>query len=113
MHFCPLKHLQKLPVWSVLFVWLFMSNLALAEQDKLVSETSTHDDEALGTLQLAITPGQREVVTGPVGIGPLEPIAEVACVPFRSSRLRVNECRSLLNSRNTISLYMILSCYRI
>ena len=113
MHFCPLKHLQQLPVWSVLFVWLFMSSLALAEQGELVSETSTHDEEALGALQLAIKPEQREAVTGPVGIGPLEPIAEVARVPFRSSRLRVDECRSLLNSRNTISLCMILSCYRI
>jgi hypothetical protein len=113
MHVCPLKHLQKLPVWSVLFVWFFMSSLALAEQGKLVSETGTHDEEALGAPQLAITPGQREVVTGPVGIGPLEPTAEVACVPFRSSRLRVDECRALLNSSNTISLCMILSCYRI
>ena len=113
MHFCPLKHLLRLPVWTVLFVWLFMSGLALAEQGKLVSETSTHDKETLGGLQLAIKPGQREAVTRPVGIGPLEPIAEVARVPFRSSRLRIDECRSLLNSRNTVSLSMILSCYRI
>jgi hypothetical protein len=113
MHFCPLKHLERLPVWSLLFVWLFMSSLALAEQGPLVSETSTHDEEALGALQPAIKPGQREAVTRPVGIGPLEPIAEVARVPFRSSRLRIDECRSLLNSRNTVSLSMILSCYRI
>jgi hypothetical protein len=113
MHFCPLKHLERLPVWSLLFVWLFMSNLALAEQGPLVSETSTHDEEALGALQPAIKLGQREAVTRPVGIGPLEPIAEVARVPFRSSRLRIDECRSLLNSRNTVSLSMILSCYRI
>jgi len=90
-----------------------MSSLALAEQGPLVSETSTHDEEALGALQPAIKPGQREAVTRPVGIGPLEPIAEVARVPFRSSRLRIDECRSLLNSSNTVSLSMILSCYRI
>ena len=100
-------------MWSLLFVWLFMSSLALAGQGKLVSETSTHDEEALGSLQLAIKSGQREAVTSPVGIGPLEPIAEVACISFQSFRLRVDECRSLLNSRNTISLCMILSCYRI
>ena len=100
-------------MWSLLFVWLFMSSLALAEQGPLVSETSTHDEEALGARQPAITPGQREAVTRPVGIGPLEPIAEVARVPFRSSRLGIDECRSLLNSRNTVSLSMILSCYRI
>ena len=100
-------------MWSLLFVWLFMSSLALAEQGPLVSETSTHDEEALGALQPAIKPGQREAVTRPVGIGPLEPIAEVARVPFRSSRLGIDECRSLLNSRNTVSLSMILSCYRI
>lgn len=100
-------------MWSVLFVWLFMSSLALAEQGNLVSETCTHEEEALGALQLALKPGQREAVTGPVGIGPLEPIAEVARVPFQSSRFRVDERHSLLNSRNTISLCMILSCYRI
>lgn len=100
-------------MWSVLFVWLFMSSLALAERGKLVNETSTHGEEALGALQPAIKPGQREVVTGPVGIGPLEPIAEVARVPFQSSRLRVDDYRFLLNSRNTISLCIILSCYRI
>jgi hypothetical protein len=100
-------------VWSVLFVSLFMSNLALAEQVTLVSETSTHDAETLGALLLAINPGQREAITSPVRIGPLEPIAEVARIPFQSSLLRVDDCRSLFNSRNTISLYMILSCYRI
>ena len=100
-------------MWSLLFVWLFMSSLALAELGPLVSETSAHDEEALGARQPAIKPGQREAVTRPFGIGPLEPIAEVARVPFRSSRLRIDECRSLLNSRNTVSLSMILSCYRI
>jgi hypothetical protein len=113
MHFCTLKHLQKLPLWSLLFVWLFMGSLARAEQVDLVNETSTHDEEALDTLQLAIRPGQIEGVAGPVGIGPLEPIAEVVRVPFLSPRLHIDECRSLLNSKNTISLCMIISCYRI
>ena len=100
-------------MWGVLFVWLFMSSLVLAEQVDLVSETSTHDEEALGTLQPAIRPGQIIGVAGPVGIDHLESIAEVARVPFLSSRLRVEECRSLLNSKHTINLCMILSCYRI
>ena len=113
MHFCPLKHLQRLPVWSLLFVRLFMGSLALAEQVDLVGETSTHDEEALDALQLAIRPGQIEGVAGPVGVGLLEPIGEVARVPFLSSRLRADECRSLLNSKNTINLCIIISCYRI
>ncbi|MEO7860836.1 MAG: hypothetical protein ABIU05_10395 [Nitrospirales bacterium] len=113
MQLCTLKYLQKLPVWSVLLVWFFMGGLALAEQIDLVSETSPHDEQALDALQLALKPGQIEAADDHVGIGPLDPIAEVARVPFVLSRLRVDEGRSLLNSKNTISLFMILSCYRI
>lgn len=100
-------------MWSVLFAWLFIGGVALAEQVDLVSETSAHDEQALDALQLAIKPGHIEVADDHVGIGPLDPIAEVARVPFLLSRLRVDEGRSLLNSQNTISLFMIFSCYRI
>lgn len=113
MRLCTPKYLQKLPVWSVLLVWFFMGSLALAEQIDLVSETSPHDEQALDALQLALKPGQIEAADDHVGIGPLDPIAEVPRVPFVLSRLRVDEGRSLLNSKNTISLFMILSCYRI
>ena len=94
-------------------MWLFMGGVALAEQVDLVSETSAHDEEALDALQLAIKPGQIEAAAGPVGFDLLEPIVEVARVSFLSSRLRVNECSPLLNSKSTIRLFMILSCYRI
>ena len=100
-------------MWSLLLVWFFMGGLALAEQIDLVRETSPHDEQALDALQLALKPGQIEAADDHVGIAPLDPIAEVARVPFVLSRLRIDEGRSLLNSKNTISLFMILSCYRI
>ena len=100
-------------MWSVLFLWLFMGSVALAEQVDLMTETSTQDEQALEALQQAIKPGQTETTAGPVGIGPLDPVTEVAGVPFLLSRLRVNECRPLFNSKSTIRLFMILSCYRI
>ena len=114
MHFCTLNWVWRLSVRSVLFAWLFIGGVALAEQVDLVSETSAHDEQALGALQLALKPGQIGAADDHVGIGPLDPIAEVARVPFfLLSRLRLDECRSLLNSKSTISLFMILSCYRI
>ena len=100
-------------MWSLIFVWLFMGGVALAEQVDLVSETSAHDEEALDALQLAIKPGQIEAAHCHIPIGSLEPMTEVARVPFLLSRLRVNECSPLLNSKSTIRLFMILSCYRI
>ena len=100
-------------MWSLIFVWLFMGGVALAEQVDLVSETSTQDEQALEALQLAFKPGKVGVAAGPVEIGPLDPVAKVAGVPFLLSRLRVNECSPLLNSKSTIRLFMILSCYRI
>lgn len=100
-------------MWSVLLVWFFMGGVALAEQVDLVGETSAHDEQALDALRLAIKPGQIEPADCHLPIGPLEPIVEVARVPFVLSRLRVDEGRSFLNSKNTISLFMILSCYRI
>jgi len=113
MRLCTLKYLQKLPVWSLLFIWLFMGGVVLAEQVDLVSETSAHDEQALEALQLAIKPGQIGAAADPVGLGPLDPVAEVTGVPFLLSRLRVTECSPLLNSKSTIRLFMILSCYRI
>src|SRR5262245_55770413 len=113
MHFCILKQLKSLSVWSLLFVWLFMGGVALAEQVDLVSETSTQDEQALDAWQLAIKHGHVEAAIDPIPINRVESVDEIAGVRFLLSRLLAAESRSRFNSTSTISLLVLLSCYRI
>ena len=113
MHCCILKQLKSLSAWSLLFVWLFMGGVALAEQVDLVSETSTQDEQALDAWQLAIKRGQVEAAIDHIPINRVESIAEIADVRFPLSRLLVAESRFRVNSTSTISLFVLLSCYRI
>jgi hypothetical protein len=111
-----LRRFQKSPkllVWGLLLVWLLLGGLALAEQVDLLIETSTHDEQALYGLILAIKPGQTEVDCDRI-ICPTPNIVE----PDRSTLAFLGPSgygyHPLLFTRtSTVPLFTFLSCYRI
>ena len=106
---------EKIVLGGLVFVWLLMGGLSLAEQMNIVNETGTHDEDALDSLQLAVKSEPFEDHAGPIPTNPRQPIIEIDVDPvlFVFSPLRIDSSRPLLRSKNTFSLFLTVSCYRI
>ena len=104
---------QKIVLGGLVLVWLLMGTLALAEQVNVLSETGPHDEDALANLQLAVKSEQLEDHAGPISTNPLRLTIELDPVPFVFSSLHIDPSRPLLRSKNTFSLLLMVSCYRI
>ena len=113
MQICRVIQFQKIVLGGLVLVWLLMGGLALAEQMHVVSETGPHDEDALASLQLAVKSEQLEDHAGPILPNLLQPIIEVDPVPYVFSSFHVDTSRPLLRSKNTFSLFLMVSCYRI
>ena len=113
MVICGVIRFQKIVLGGLVLVWLLMKGLALAEQVNVVSETGPHDEDALASLQLAVKSEQLEDHAGPISTNPLQLTIELDPVPFVFSSFRVDPSRPLLRSKNTFSLFLMVSCYRI
>ena len=64
-----------------------MGELALAEQMHVVSETGSHDEDALASLQLAVKSEPFEDHAGPIPTNLLQPMIEEYPVSFVFSAL--------------------------
>ena len=113
MQICGVIRFQKVVLWGLVLVWFLMGGLALAEQMNVLSETGTHDEHALDSLQLAVKSEPFEDHAGTIPTNPLQSNIQVDNAPFLCSPLHLDTSRPLLRSKNTFSLYLILSCYRI
>ena len=113
MQICRVMRFKKVVLGGVVLVWLLMGGLAFAEQMNVVSETGSHDEDVLDSLQLAVKSEQIEDHAGPIPTNPFQPTIEVDPVPCVFSPLRIDTSRPLLRSKNTFSLFLIVSCYRI
>lgn len=54
MRRCWTAHFNRWVMGSLMIIWLLLGSLALAEQLNIVSETGSHDEQALTDLQLAV-----------------------------------------------------------
>jgi len=113
MHICSVLRFQKVVLGGIVLAWLLMGGLAFAEQMHVVSETGPHDEDALESLQLAVKSEHSEDHAGLIPTNPFQPMIEVDPVPFVFSPLRIDTSRPLLPSKNTFSLFLMVSCYRI
>ena len=113
MLICGVIRFQKVVLGGIVFVWLLMGGLAFAEEMHVVSETGPYDEYALESLQLAVKSEQLEDHAGLILTNPLQPMIEVDPVPFVFSPLRIDTSQPLLRSKNTFSLFLMVSCYRI
>lgn len=103
----------KLPACGLLLVWLLLGGLALAEQVDLLIETSTHDEQALYGLMLAIKPGQAGVDFDGI-LGPAPNLVEADRSTLALFGLRHDRSHPRLFTRmSTVPLFIVLSCYRI
>ncbi len=107
------KRFQKVVLGGLVLMWLLMGGLALAEQMNVVDETGPHDEDALASLQLAVKSEPFEDHAGPIHTNPSQPIIGLEAVPFVFSSLHIDTSRPLLRSKNTFSLFLRVSCYRI
>ena len=110
---CGVIRFQKVVLGGLVLVWLLMGGLALAEQMNFVSETGSHDEDALDSLQLAVKSEQLEDHARPIPPNLHQPTIEVDPAPCVFSPLRIDTSRPLLRSKNTFRLFLIVSCYRI
>ena len=113
MHICSVVRFQKVVLGGLVLVWFLMGGLAFAEQMHVVSETGHNDEDALESLQLAVKSEQLEDRAGPIPTNLLQPMIEVDPVRFVFSPLRIDTSRPLLPFKNTFSLFLMVSCYRI
>jgi hypothetical protein len=102
-----------LPAWGLLLVWLLLGGFALAEQVDLLIETSTHDEQALYGLMLAIKPGQAGVDCDRI-LAPAPNFVEDDRSTLALFSLSSDGSHPLLLTRtSTVPLFIVLSCYRI
>lgn len=112
MRMYPVVHFQRWVLKSLVVIWLLMGGLAFAEQLDVVSETGSHDEQALEHLQLAVKSEARDDSTGPIPSDLLQLPVAVRLVTIVTPLFGGPTC-PLLRSKNIRSLVLITCCYRI
>lgn len=97
---------------SLIIIWFLLGGLALAEQLHVVSETGSHDEQALMDLQLAV----KSETLGAPSADPLPDLLDLSITSHLRTTLPVvvaNAINVFTDSAQTKSLSQFTCCYRI
>ncbi|KXK00573.1 MAG: hypothetical protein UZ03_NOB001002738 [Nitrospira sp. OLB3] len=103
---------QRWVLGTLVVIWLLMGGLVLAEQLNVVTETGSHDEQALEHLQLAVRSETLDDSTGALPPDLLQ-LSVAVCLVRIGTLVASNPTCSLLGSPHTRSLVLLTCCYRI